>query len=228
MFKRVLFGGSFNPVHIGHLLIARDVLEKFGFEEVLFVPANLQPLKGKLFLPAEIRLKLLEVCTSYEKGMKVWDCEIRRGGVSYTVDTLEEFVRTYGEKPVFMVGTDSVSSLPKWKNPEKILEISKLLVLKRPGTDNKWREVLKALRRDLKICETEGNAKEIFKEWDVVVYNCRRIEISSTEIRKRLKQGKSIKFFLPEPAEKILKGWWENEGKFSAQVDAQGHSEGRT
>jgi len=80
---KALFGGSFNPVHVGHLIIARDIFETFGFEEIIFVPAYLQPLKDKLFLPPELRLELLKASIEGEKGFSVWDYEIRKGGISY-------------------------------------------------------------------------------------------------------------------------------------------------
>ena len=137
-----LFGGSFNPVHFGHLILARDVLETLGLEKIVFVPPYLQPLKGELFIPPDVRLKLLKVSIKGEERFEVWDYEIRKGGVSYTVETLREFHRLYGEKPIFVMGADAFNSFYFWKEPEEILKLARILVPLRPGYRLNLEEVL--------------------------------------------------------------------------------------
>jgi len=210
---KALFGGSFNPVHVGHLIVARDILETFNFEKIFFVPAYLQPLKGELFLPAELRLELLKVSIEGEKDFSVWDYEIRKGGVSYTIDTLKEFWKVYKEKPVFIMGMDSFNYFHLWKKPKEILKLSKIIVVKRPGYKVDVEKVEESLGTSLRFLEVNRGDffnNSIFDEVDIVIYNGRSIEISSTEIRNRLQSGQSISYFLPEKALKILWRWWEN------------------
>ena len=206
-----LFGGSFNPVHFGHLILARDVLETLGLEKIVFVPAYLQPLKGELFIPPDIRLKLLKVSIKGEERFEVWDYEIRKGGVSYTVETLREFHRLYGEKPIFVMGADAFNSFYFWKEPEEILKLARILVLLRPGYRLNLEEVLSKLGVTLRCVTVEyGEEFSLSDDVDLLVFKGRAIEISSTEIRNRLKSGRPISYLLPEEAEEILRRWWKD------------------
>ena len=217
---KLLFGGSFNPVHIGHLLIARDVLEDFGFKEVLFVPANVQPLKGELLIPPEVRLKALKSAVEPEPRFKVWDYELKKGGISYTYQTLEEFHRVYGEEPVFMMGTDSFKSFHLWKRPERILELSRILIVSRPGEEVNPEEVLKKLNLNLNIPVARFKRRKASLDgWRVALYEGRLIEISSTEIRERLKSGKPISYMVPEKVEEIIRRWREDALQSNVQED---------
>jgi len=205
---RALFGGSFNPVHFGHLILARDVLEDFNLDEVIFVPANLQPLKGELSIPPEVRLEVLRVAVSLEPRFRVWDYEIKKGGVSYTYQTLEEFIKLYKEEPLFIMGADSFNTLPLWKEPLRILQIARLIVLSRPGFEPEVERVKKELGVDFTVGYFERGKVEAGMELPKVsVYRGRLIEISATEIRERLKSGRPISYMLPERAEEILRRW---------------------
>ncbi|TCK04017.1 nicotinate (nicotinamide) nucleotide adenylyltransferase [Phorcysia thermohydrogeniphila] len=208
---KALFGGSFNPVHFGHLILARDVLETLNLEKVIFVPAYLQPLKGELLIPPEVRLALLKASIKGEEGFEVWDYEIREGGISYTVETLREFHRIHGEKPLFMMGADSFNSFHLWKEPKEILKLAKILILLRPGYQLKLDEVFSKLGVTLRHVTVERGKKFLLSDGvDLLIFKGRAVEISSTEIRNRLKSGKPISFFLPEEAEKILRRWWKD------------------
>ena len=203
---KVLFGGSFNPVHVAHLIVARDVLEDFGFSEVIFVPANVQPLKGELYIPAHIRLKALKAAVEGEKGFSVWDCEIRRGGTSYTYQTLKVFRELYKEEPVFMMGADSFLTFHLWKKPREILRLSRILVVSRPGCNFNPGEVLARLGVNLKVARFKRGSAER-EGWRVAVYDGRLLEISSTEIRKRLKSGRPISYLVPNGVEEVIREW---------------------
>ncbi len=207
---KALFGGSFNPVHVGHLILARDVLETFGLEEVIFVPANLQPLKPKPLIPPNLRLHLLKVATRAERAFRVWDCELKRGGASYTVDTLKEFHRIYREKPLFIMGADSFASLHLWREPKEVLRLSRLLVLPRPGFEANVPLVLSNLGLDATWAEANRNSKHL-PDADIVLFKSRILDVSSTEIRERLKAGKSISYLVPEAVEETLRRWWKDE-----------------
>ncbi len=206
---RALFGGSFNPVHNGHLILARDVLEDFNLSKVIFVPAYVQPLKGKLLIPPEVRLRALQRAVEGERYFSVWDYEVRKEGVSYTYQTLEEFRKKYNEEPIFIMGADSFLSFDRWKKPRRMLELSKILILSRPGYDFNPQEVLRRIGVEIPVRRFKGgNVEE--RNWRVGIYEGRLLEISSTEVRKRLKLGKSIKYLVPEVVEEEIRRWWEN------------------
>ncbi|RKQ63317.1 nicotinate-nucleotide adenylyltransferase [Thermovibrio guaymasensis] len=203
---RALFGGSFNPVHVGHLILARDVLEDFKLDEVIFVPANLQPLKGELSIPPEVRLEALKAAVSLEPRFRVWDYEIRKGGVSYTYQTLQAFWELYGEKPFFVMGVDSFNTLPLWKEPLRILELADLIVLSRPG----FTPEVERVKEELGVNFTVGRFKRGKVKGElpqVSIYEGRLIEVSSTEVRKRLKSGLPISYLVPERVNEILRRW---------------------
>ncbi len=205
---RALFGGSFNPVHNGHLILARDVLEDFGLEEVIFVPANLQPLKGELSIPPKVRLEVLRASVSLEPRFRVWDYEIKKGGVSYTHQTLEEFHRLYGQKPLFIMGADSFNTLPLWEEPLRVLELADLLVLSRPGFEPQVDKVKRELGVEFSVGYFERGKVKVKGELPKVsIYRGRLIQLSATEIRDRLKSGKPISYMLPERGEEILRRW---------------------
>lgn len=98
---RLFFGGSFDPVHMGHLIIARDVIEVLAFDGVVFVPAFQAPLKDTHVASPEDRIRMLNLALDGIEGFEVSNIEVRRGGISYTVDTAKEFYKEYGEKPFF-------------------------------------------------------------------------------------------------------------------------------
>lgn len=202
---KALFGGSFNPVHIGHLVIARDVLESFNFSEIIFVPAKIQPLKGKLSIPSKIRLELLNLAVKEIPYFKVWNYEIKKEGISYTVDTLKAFKEKGKQTPVFIMGGDSFLTFPKWKDPVKILETAKIIVIKRPGYNIKAEEILRQLNIKKKIRRGTLRESNDINSADIFIMDGRLIEISSTEIRKRLKEGKDIRFLVPDACAEKLK-----------------------
>ncbi|WP_456456904.1 nicotinate (nicotinamide) nucleotide adenylyltransferase [Thermovibrio sp.] len=204
---RALFGGSFNPVHNGHLILARDILEDFSLEEVIFVPAMVQPLKGELLIPAEVRLKALEAAISLQEGFSLWTYEIEKGGVSYTYDTLKEYHRLYKERPFFIMGADSFATFHLWKNPKGILELSRLIVALRPNAELDFRKVLSKVKPKARVLEVEKGKVDLKSLADVIIYRGRLLDISSTEIRQRLREGKSVSYFLPESSLKVIRRW---------------------
>ncbi len=202
---RILFGGSFNPIHVGHLIIAQDVAETFK-TKIVFVPAYIQPLKERLLLPDWLRLQLIEESIKDNSLFSVWDYEIKRKRISYTVETLRYYVRTFKEKPLIMMGYDSFNEFNLWKEPREILRLSRLIVVKRAGYKLKMDEVLRELNVKPKTVEVSPG-QSTTPDADIVIFNGRNIEISSTEIRKRLKFHQSIRYFLTEEAGRKLWRW---------------------
>ncbi|MBI4431887.1 MAG: nicotinate (nicotinamide) nucleotide adenylyltransferase [Candidatus Omnitrophica bacterium] len=164
-----VFGGSFNPVHSGHLKLASHARETLNLDKVFFVPSYQTPLKDEPLMPAGRRIKLLRDAIKGRPGFSVSLCEIKRRGLSYTVDTLKSLKKSLPKNAVlyFLAGMDNVKNFKRWKSPEEILRLSRLVIFSRPGFPKR------------KI-----PAGALFVSFDA-------LELSSTEIRKRLKIGES-------------------------------------
>jgi nicotinate-nucleotide adenylyltransferase len=177
-----VLGGSFNPPHIGHLIIASDAYEALGLDQLLIVPAALNPLKARdetAPTPGQ-RLEMTRLTFGGDARFDISAMEIERGGLSYTVDTLEALAAERpGAELFLLLGIDAANSLDRWKAPERIKELAKLAVLSR-GDESKP--------------VPDG----------VQMVTTRRIDVSSTEIRDRLKAGKPITGFVAESVEKFI------------------------
>ena len=177
-----VLGGSFNPPHIGHLVIASDAFEALGLDRLLIVPAAANPLKGadeNAPTPAQ-RLEMTRLTFADDPRFEVSAMEIERGGLSYTVDTLEALAAERpGAELVLLLGIDALGSIEKWRQPERIRELAKLVALGR------------------------GDEADSLPE-DVQRVTTRRIDVSSTEIRARLAAGKPVKGFVAESVEQFI------------------------
>ena len=189
---KIVFGGSFDPIHIGHIILARDIKERLKADKVIFVPTAQAPLKGKHRASMEDRLNMLRLALEKEKDFIIEDYEIKRGGISYTVFTLEYLKKKYeGEELYLLLGSDSFLRFHLWKEPEKILKMVRIVIVDREG----------------KLKEVEEYINERFKAFKdkVTLLHSRRIDISSTEIRRRIKEGKSIYCLVPESVEEYIR-----------------------
>ena len=130
-----LFGGSFNPVHLGHLLVAQAAREELGLSRIWFVPAAQSPFKpGRVLAPAERRFQLLRLALAGQTACEIDDQEIRRGGVSYTIDTVRSFARRFpGAEFSYLIGTDHVAQLRKWREADELAALVEFVVIPRPG-----------------------------------------------------------------------------------------------
>ncbi len=200
-----LYGGSFDPVHIGHLRIAEDVREYFSLEKIIFIPAYHSPLKPESRAPAEDRVHMLKESIKYNPHFDLSTIEIERKGKSYTVETAKYFVNKLGYPPAFIVGTDAFLTLDKWKEPEKLLSLLNFIVVGR-GTEG-YQRINNFLKDKFPNVPLYKNCKTINKtETGVYYFESRRIDISSTEIRQRIKENKPITYLvLPEVEYYIIK-----------------------
>ena len=133
--KYGILGGTFDPPHVAHLHIAREAHRQLALDEVIWVPANRNPLKQTKHSSPTDRLAMCRLAIEGEDGMAVSDIEVSRGGNSYLVDTLEEFRIALPGDYWFIAGMDTVASFQEWKKPERILQLCRLAVFVRPGTD---------------------------------------------------------------------------------------------
>lgn len=174
-----IFGGSFDPPHVGHLLAAVDAFEALSLDSLIFVPAAVQPLKAGMAAAApHHRLAMVRLLVGADTRFAVDAVEIERAGLSYTVDTLETFAKRFpSAERFFLVGEDAMTAFGAWKAPQQIMRLAQVAILRRPG----------AAAADL------ANAPD-----GTISLSTRLIEVSSTEIRERVRDGKSIRGFVPE------------------------------
>jgi nicotinate-nucleotide adenylyltransferase len=179
-----VFGGSFNPPHIGHVLLGVDAIEALGLDRLIVVPASANPLKGANpggASPTQ-RLEMTRLAFADDPRFEVSDMEIRRGGLSYTVDTLEALAGKYaGAELVLVLGSDAVAAFDRWSRPDRILKLARLAILAR-STEEKSKLPVGA-----------------------TIVTARRIDVSSSEIRRRVADGKSIKGFVADPVERFIR-----------------------
>ena len=135
-----VFGGSFNPIHNGHLQIAKAALVHHRLQRVLLLPARQPPHKTEDLAPAEHRLAMTRLACEGEPGLEACDLELSGEGPNYTADTLEELARRYdGAELFFVMGADSLLDFPRWRDPHRILARARVVVVNRPGFDIRWR-----------------------------------------------------------------------------------------
>ena len=184
-----ILGGTFDPPHLGHLLIAETARVALGLELVIFVPAGEPWLKsGQRITPAAHRLRMVQLATADNPDFCVSDCEVRRRGASYTVDTLRELRGAYhpGTELYFIVGSDVLDQFHRWKEPDCILDLCRLAVIERPGGPADGIGVLAERFPD----EVASGA--------VVSVAGPRVDFSASELRRILAAGLSTRYQIPD------------------------------
>ncbi len=200
-----LFGGSFDPIHNGHLRVAEEVREHFDLEKLHFVPAFAQPLKqGIKAAPAQDRLKMVEMAVRGNRFFRASPVEILRGGLSYSIETIKRFTGRHHEV-YFLVGLDAFSEIDRWKDYREIFEQAHLVVLVRPTHSKMRRGGLfpRDVKRELKKVDNaiyeHSSGKRIF------FHRVTQLDISSTVIRELARRGASIKYLVPSAVEHFIK-----------------------
>jgi len=180
--KLGILGGTFNPPHIGHLILAEEIKQKAVLDRILFVPTNQPPHKNVYLAPAGHRLAMLDLAVQGNSDFQLMDLEIKRGGISYTVDTLKALQKIYPEDSLHLIiGSDLAGNFDTWKEPETLFSLAEIIVADRSefsfADDKRFRTI-----------------------------KVRRIEISSSLIRNLRKEKKSIKYLVqPEVCQYIEK-----------------------
>ena len=182
-----VLGGTFDPVHLGHLAIAEEVRIKLDLDRVIFIPAGQPRLRADEYLtPAIDRLRMVELATGDNPHFQVCDIEIHRSGPTYTVDTLVELGQRFGPDTslYFIVGADILGQFHRWKDPEKVLEACHLVVVSRAGhQDDDWPEWFQGA----------DSAKDKVAQLEIPM-----VDISGTEIRRRASLGESVRHLVPD------------------------------
>jgi nicotinate-nucleotide adenylyltransferase len=190
-----VFGGTFDPPHLGHWLAAVDAFETLALDRLLFVPAAAQPLKtDRTTAPAADRLAMVRALVEGDSRFGVSGIEIDRPGLSYTVDTLAQLAREHpGAELSFLVGRDVLESFSRWREPGRVLTLARLVVLTRAGdAGGEGKSELLELAR-----ATAGAHTPVFLE-------SRRVDVSSTEVRRRVAAAQSIRGFVPEAVDAYM------------------------
>jgi nicotinate-nucleotide adenylyltransferase len=181
--KLGILGGTFDPPHLGHLILAQSAYEQLGLDKVIFIPAAMQPFKvGRDISSAQIRYKMLELAIGGDDRFALSDIEIKRPGLSYTIDTIEELKKIYAATQMFLIiGSDIIGDMSAWKEPEKIFAAC---------------AVAMAIRPDTKLSSQYGDK--------IKPLTMPQVGISSTEIRQKIKDGRTIKYLVPETVERYI------------------------
>jgi nicotinate-nucleotide adenylyltransferase len=195
-----LFGGTFNPIHFGHLLIAEQIRTKYNLDKVIFVPTNVPPHKESAdLINPKLRLIMAHLATVSNPCFEVSTFEVDRPGKSYTIDTAKYFKQYFGNETdlYFIVGADMLSEISKWKNIEELVKICRFIAVSRPGYDIK-----KVLDQQFLAAEHPGVLSDLIE--NVIVEELPMVDISASHIRRRVKEWKSIKYFVPEAVEQFI------------------------
>lgn len=191
-----IYGGSFDPIHMGHLLVAETCREQLQLDEVRFIPAHVSPFKVDQY-PSDDkqRMEMLQLAVSGQDSFLVDSRELERGGVSYTVDTLRELHQEMpGNEFYFLMGADSLVDFLKWKEPKEICRLAWIVVVGRGGhAEISW-SVLEGLLDKGRYQQTLG-----------MKINMPLIELSSSELRERAATGRSLRFRMPRSVEQYIK-----------------------
>ena len=177
-----ILGGTFNPIHLGHLILAEEVREKLKLDKVIFVPTYLPPHKDNSEIAqASARLAMIKLAIKGNRYFLASDIEIKRDGRSYTIDTMREFKRLYPEDELyFIIGSDLLKYLDDWKDLEEIIKMVRFIVATRPGYP----------------------LEKIPSHISTV--SIRAVDISGFEIRKAIKENKSFRYLVPESVRKYI------------------------
>ena len=201
-----LFGGTFNPIHLGHLRAAEEAREALGLERVIFVPSADPPLKRggtERLAPARERLSWVERAIAGNPAFAVDALELDREGPSYSVDTLRVFgERLAPERPVFVIGSDAFAELGLWREPKALLALAHFAVLTRPPHArgaSLAESIPLELAAELVLAPDGQEARHRTAGTWLRLVPISALEISSTDVRRRLSEGRSVRYLLPDP-----------------------------
>ncbi len=204
-------GGTFNPIHYGHLRPAEEIRERLKLNKVLFIPSARPPHKDSEIIEPHHRLEMARLAIRYNSFFDVSPIEVERIGKSYSVRTLEEILKNYGGELFFLLGIDAFLEVPTWREADKLFSLANLVILLRPSysfqslskspylrflTNSILIELDQGIRQSYR--KVSENGKSICFERVI------SLDISSTFIRKNIRAGRSIKYLLPDPVESYI------------------------
>ncbi len=191
--KKAIFGGTFDPIHIGHINIAYEALYNLTLDKVIFMPNGNPPHKtNKIITPANIRYEMVQEAIKEEASFEISDYEMKNKDISYTYKTLQHFNEFEKDTEwYFLTGVDSLMDLNKWKNVDIILEKCNLVVFSRPGFSEE------------EIIKMKSNIEKTYNK-KILYLNMSIIDVSSTGIKQKLRLGRQVKYLLPCGVQEIV------------------------
>ena len=209
--KLGIFGGTFNPIHYGHLRAAEEVQAKLNLDKIIFVPSGNPPMKGRELADARNRYKMVRLATFKKRSFTVSDIEYKKKNKSYSVNTLKELQRHYkGARLYFILGIDAFIDIPNWWQPDRLVTLADFVVISRPSfkfaglSSSPYIEADNNILKRLDSGKIESYKTALAGGRNIIMMRLTPIEISATLIRKLLHQGKSIKYLLPEEVESYI------------------------
>ena len=193
-----IFGGTFDPVHFGHLRAASEAKEALGLEQLWLLPAGQPPHRSNTFAAAEHRLAMLRLALEKHPDLRVDDREVRRAGHSYMVDTLREVRGQEGDVPLLlMIGQDAANALDTWHHWKELFSLAHIVIMRRPDSGHAYSAQLRQEMESRQVSDVRllRNAPS----GRVLPLEVTQLAISSTDIRSLVANGKNARFLLPDP-----------------------------
>lgn len=223
-----IYGGTFNPIHFGHLRAAEEVVEALHLERMLFVPSGEPPHKeareDEIIAPARDRLEWVRLAVRSNPHFEADPVELEREGISYAVDTLDVLGRRLApDPPVFTVGWDAFVEMGSWRDPEVIFASAHIAVTSRPPVCGARIEdgLPKCVRGDFEVAEDGRSARHRRASTWMRLIELTALDISATEIRRRLRQGQSVRYLLPAAVREAV----EASGHYVGSSNAKGRAQ---
>ncbi len=198
-----VFGGTFDPIHYGHLRTAFELLQALELARMHFIPCGDPPHRATPMAPAAVRLDMVRAAIEGQSGFVLDERELRRGGPSYTVDTLSSLHEDFPDDPLCLViGMDAFLGLPKWHEWREILQLAHIVVAHRPG----WRAPDMGALGDLLAERRTARVRDLHetRAGAVFVHAVTQLEISSTEVRALVRAGRDPRFLMPDPVRQYI------------------------
>lgn len=217
-----VFGGTFNPIHFGHLRAAEEARQRVGLERVLFVPSANPPLKSEELADIEHRYRMTSMAVAENRFFGISDMECRRPERSYTLETARSLREEYAGADIFFIlGVDAFMELPMWHEPEELIKLIDFIIIGRPAmrfsdlSDSPFVDVPPAELQRLDSGASETFETKLKGGRSAVLLGTPLLDISSTAIREHIREGRSIKYLLPEKVESFIM----THGLYKAKVE---------
>ncbi len=207
-----IFGGTFDPVHMGHLRASEEIREAYSLDRIYFIPAHIPPHKrSREITDPELRLTMLKHAIRGNNFLRASEMEIRNGGVSYSINTIKTFERRF-KKVYFVIGIDAFSEIHTWHLYREIFNHTNFIVMGRPRSKNRRDNGLFPADVGKDIRKINGHTFEHVSRHRIYMESVTQLDISSTKIRDAVRDGRSIKYLVPQSVEKFIleRGLYKN------------------
>jgi nicotinate-nucleotide adenylyltransferase len=198
-----VFGGTFDPIHYGHLRTAFELLQALRLAQVRFLPTGSPPHREAPLASSELRLEAVRAAVAGQPGFSVDDREIRRGGPSYSVDTLTELRREHPQRSLcLLLGMDAFLGMPTWHRWHEIFELSHVVVAHRPG----WKAPITGPLGEVMVDRGTGSVRDLHGSLAgrIYVHAVTQLEISSTELRALIMSGRDLRYLVPDAVRELI------------------------